>query len=1474
MANAITIKELQDASLDAGTLEEYSNEDKMVTARLGLEYPSAPMQARVNTEKGLLPATAFSTKAKMIASSLPNDSYAVVTQDPVAENNGNYQNFSGSWVYLKWNPNAQSKIYTDATVGASSIEAKEQAVADSKDYTDAELKTAMNKSSGTFDTFDLLQSSSLVNDSYALVANDTTNENGHYQKLAGEWTKVKYDPINEAIKKDATNLQNTLAIVGEQPFSMLDTSSNTTTGFYTPAGEWQPHDSFDTSGFIPVKEGDNLLVHYVNSEPTAYSRVTYFSPSKESPEVLSYTSNTGLEEFTEDNRVILDAHKNEEKRNQNVGVIIPKDGFVKITKLNTTVNAEGDDSEFFAAIVSQEALVESTFSHIVPKELINELNGSWFTAGGDAALANNGSLIMSSIAVGEKQTYINEILLRKSNLISKAYPVKKAQFVHIMGTVYGRNIVANIVDGDNIVIQNVDVVSPFSAFNTANTNPVGYFNIKVEQDGFLRVAIGKQVNSLNLVSISDEAVPDLKSYYPYAIAGNKLTPYESLSPPLWSNMSFFQQYGRDKTITAGEELDYSLATKTGSLTKGNLPVLLKKGDVLKFSSKSVSPVYGRAFTVGKPIVGGTSRVLVDPAKTPLSQEVSDNYLAWMNGGDIPTWLGETQETTNYICNEEYDLLVYLFTGNPTAETEYGTSSLGDIEVMSIPEYIEIRNKALKDGIALNKGNTKNDYTQTTAYSNTFLAFKGEVVKTYPGNAEFIVSPTTTYARNRAYEDIKAYSGGEGVIGFGAGAGATYEDYVKNDASHAIKINLASIVSLGVNLFDKIEDEYIERKGAVTKNTKLIASITHFSEDKIGDKLATTRMTREEVELKGEGDEQYVTFLSGSLGNVDTKYGYVKQGKFYKVTAMALRVVYFLPFAGIVGKKANIKTLLPMAFTVSTKGQYIFTPPEDGIVMWEGLTGSRLGRGSDPFENIPDDKWYQRKYYEQELYEVSEQDYLDFTVTYPHEFLDLPNDGTVNLNFISRISEGLKVDIEGVMEIRVGSDVLATVKVTTANQGQSSASAAKSNINIEFLTQGDEKIYIRFGDYIEEGELVAKSYYKTDKSQLRDSTCTDIWHEMRNFEPYPAEGVIPRAVLLDERLGMSRYKARATTMGTPTEIYVDGDFQGTYVLRSKKKRENYAMVKKDPNHILVQADYKGPGGYMSFKNMKLSSADVRNPKMSGYDDYDTTLPIPEVQTSVERIFDWMALALRDPVLFDTEGSEYINIDSWIDYSIFSELVRNWDGENNNYLIGTWDSKVWHVFAYDMDQSIGSYSLQPQTPYAMENILSELRSSNAPKTRQRYLERYRKMRNDGVISIENMTTILRSHFDRMNMTAFDENNKLWDVTMQEVHYLTFMVDWFYKRIRFLDAAFGYAPKGSIVMSAITVSSIAAGEDKSYSFNAPESKTTDVLDAETEQLEEGISYTVECVVDGTVIVTFTNNTDETLKPTPRLIRIYKVA
>lgn len=1343
-----------------------------------------------------------------------------------------------------------------------------------------------------FVTKALMEASGLANDKYALVTDDGDN-NGLYRKEAGAWVLSEYGSLAQAkevatIKANAAEANakaeaamlsrqaahNALAMTGEQPLRILDTTTNATNGFYSVAGAWTNSASYSTSDFIEVKKGECLLLHHVNVNNALFSRVVLFDAAKNLQGSLNNSTISDLNALPQDSKLNLGFNPSEIKKNQNIGVIIPADGFIKITRSLTVTNSANDLSNFFAAIVTQDALIESTFVQSVPEGLIKELKQKWFTPEIDPSITDNGAIFLNPRTVGQSQTYGTAGIGNRFS-ISKRYAVKRGQFVHVMGITYGARITANIVDDADVVLQNVDIASPFSVQTLNSTTPNNYFNVEVLQDGFIRVAQSVELNCLRLVAITDSTVFNIEKYYPYVESGTDLVEYSVLRPKLWTNIQGFKTYGARQTTPALDTtvVDFGLTTNPTSLVTGNKPILLKKGDVLAFTSKTVVPTYARIYTVGEVLLGGTSTLLNDPARSPVNEQSVNSWVAWANTGFdnsvSPTWLNQAQETTNYICDEDHDLIIYLFTGNATTENTFGSANGGTIDVLSIDEYKRIRDLKMQEGLKPTLMNALNDYTRSQTSSESVLVFKNEVVEFFSNQYSYSIVPTSNYFEGSSGLSITPILGPTPYTIQQASKVLKYSDYVSREISSAIKIRTTALFRIQFLDFYTEAGLYASSQRYNSENSNMVFRVIESAQQlKNRVKLPSTLIGLQYLQIRSDADGQYLLPTASTLGTIDTRAAFVEAGKYYAITSMGMKTARFVP-TGISNVNRNtITELVPDTLAVDkTLAKHCFVPEVDGIVYWESYTGERTGISTSRFENIPTTEWFLKDHFDHSIYEITQSEFEEFTHPYGLEFLDLPDDGTINFNFLSRMG---RAEVESVVQIRTGETAFATVRAITANQGQSSLLYPKKNINFEFLSKDGEDLFLRFGDKIEEPEMVAKSYFGSDRSHTADSTSADIWHEMRTFKPYPTEGVIPKSILSNTTYDLSRHKARGITFGVPLEIYSNGKFLGTYTLRSKKKRANYAMKKKEKKHILLQADYTLPGAAMFFRNMKLSSTEVRNPELTNYVAGDTTLSDAIVQADIQRIFDWMTAAIANPALFDSEGSQYIDFNSWYDYTIHTELVRNWDGLMNNYLIGTWDSKVWHVFPYDLDHTISVTNLAPYGTYLTD--LATLYSASAPNSRTRFLKRYAEMRNTKVISIENMTKVLRSHFDKINTISATENNKKWGITLPDYQQIDFMVDWFYKRIRYLDAAWGYLPSDSLVLRTLDIPSVAAGADRVYTYTNTASQVGDVLKVEHGSLPVGMTVSATCSVAGTVIVTYTNTTADSIDPVPSFVRVYK--
>ena len=115
MANAITMQQLIDASLDTDALEIAVNgaDTEDVQTRLNKTYPSLAKAIKLIMQKAPINSTPFATKAALLAdATLADGAFAFVYND-TDDKNGLYQKTNGVWAYLKYNYTQKLNLLTD-----------------------------------------------------------------------------------------------------------------------------------------------------------------------------------------------------------------------------------------------------------------------------------------------------------------------------------------------------------------------------------------------------------------------------------------------------------------------------------------------------------------------------------------------------------------------------------------------------------------------------------------------------------------------------------------------------------------------------------------------------------------------------------------------------------------------------------------------------------------------------------------------------------------------------------------------------------------------------------------------------------------------------------------------------------------------------------------------------------------------------------------------------------------------------------------------------------------------------------------------------------------------------------------------------------------------------------------------------------------------------------------------------------------
>ncbi|MGP9691062.1 hypothetical protein ACT3S4_04455 [Psychrobacter sp. AOP30-A2-5] len=130
------VQAIANTRVDATSLEKVVNGDEntQVTTRLGESYPTVKKAIKLMTHAGV-GFTPFESKNLMIASSLANGTYAIVTND-TPQNSGLHLKKSGAWSKVTWDIDERQKTYTD-TAKQDAISSVDTMIVDYDKSTDA-----------------------------------------------------------------------------------------------------------------------------------------------------------------------------------------------------------------------------------------------------------------------------------------------------------------------------------------------------------------------------------------------------------------------------------------------------------------------------------------------------------------------------------------------------------------------------------------------------------------------------------------------------------------------------------------------------------------------------------------------------------------------------------------------------------------------------------------------------------------------------------------------------------------------------------------------------------------------------------------------------------------------------------------------------------------------------------------------------------------------------------------------------------------------------------------------------------------------------------------------------------------------------------------------------------------------------------------------------------------------------------------
>lgn len=248
------------------------------------------------------------------------------------------------------------------------------------------------------------------------------------------------------------------------------------------------------------------------------------------------------------------------------------------------------------------------------------------------------------------------------------------------------------------------------------------------------------------------------------------------------------------------------------------------------------------------------------------------------------------------------------------------------------------------------------------------------------------------------------------------------------------------------------------------------------------------------------------------------------------------------------------------------------------------------------------------------------------------------------------------------------------------QGASSATLAKKNYTLQF----DHDVEI-FPEYGKQKKYVIKADM-TDFSHVRNTGCAQIWGKVRQTRVKADDAIkLNDTDYLVDNSGnhivgesdpqLSIGGTYGAVDGFPIAVYINDRYWGLYSFNIPKDVWMAKMSSHSENEAIVSTDWTALD-----KTIRLDGTDMEI-------EFCGTKDTAWVFSSINALIDVLKASYTTKEAFDQAIDKHLDIDSAIDYYVYSAAIGNTDGVLRNYLFQTWNRMKWYIAAYDLDMTFG-------------------------------------------------------------------------------------------------------------------------------------------------------------------------------------------
>lgn len=263
------------------------------------------------------------------------------------------------------------------------------------------------------------------------------------------------------------------------------------------------------------------------------------------------------------------------------------------------------------------------------------------------------------------------------------------------------------------------------------------------------------------------------------------------------------------------------------------------------------------------------------------------------------------------------------------------------------------------------------------------------------------------------------------------------------------------------------------------------------------------------------------------------------------------------------------------------------------------------------------------------------------------------------------------------------------------QGASSVAWPKKNYTLNL-----DKDFEAFRGYGKNHKYVIKANY-AEPSQALNIVGAKLWGRIRDTHKHADTGILnANGDLLVDNSG-NRIIAETDPQlsiggnygavdGFPIAVYINNQYWGLYSFAIPKDDWMAKMPKKSKGkYAIVDTIWDPQGAFKQETSLK------DNMELQFCSTKDSQWVIDSVNDLIREVM----ISYGTVDSFNEAVSPLLDLDSAIDYYIYSVLVDNNDGIYRNYLLQTFDGTKWYFAAYDLDSIFG------RTPDFWEHLLAK-------------------------------------------------------------------------------------------------------------------------------------------------------------------------